>query len=61
MPGRVTEIEKSVKDIMAAYLNSLEINPNAEAHIRKQFATALTHKDKTIDELREMIEQLTAK
>jgi hypothetical protein len=56
VPGRVTEIEKSVKDIMAAYLNSLEINPNAEAHIRKQFATALTRKDKTIDELREMIE-----
>ena len=41
---------------MAAYLNSLEINPNAETHIRKQFATALTRTDKTIDELREMIE-----
>ena len=38
-PGRATEIEtfeKSIKDIMAAYLNSLEINASAEARIREQ-------------------------
>lgn len=62
-PGRATEIEsfeKSVKDIMAAYLNSLEINAAAEARIREQFAADLTRKDKTIDELREKVEQLQA-
>lgn len=60
-PGRAVEIEgfeKSVKDIMAAYLNSLEINTAAEARIREQFAADLDRKDKTIDELREKIEQL---
>ena len=60
-PGRATEIEgfeKSVKDIMAAYLNSLEINAAAEARIREQFAADLTRKDKTIDELRDKIKQL---
>ena len=62
-PGRATEIEsfeKSVKDIMAAYLNSLEINAAAEARIREQYAADLTRKDKTIDELREKVEQLQA-
>lgn len=62
-PGRATEIEsfeKSVKDIMAAYLNSLEINAATEARIREQFAADLTRKDKTIDELREKVEQLQA-
>lgn len=57
-PDRVTEIEsfeKSVKDIMAAYLTSIEINNNAEARIREQFASDLLRKDKTIDELREKI------
>lgn len=57
-PDRVTEIEsfeKSVKDIMAAYLTSIEINDNAEARIREQFASDLLRKDKTIDELREKI------
>lgn len=60
-PGRATEIEtfeKSIKDIMAAYLNSLEINAAAEARIREQFAADLTRKDRTIDELREKVEQL---
>lgn len=63
IPGRTTEIEgfeKSIKDIMAAYLNSLEINSAAEARIREQFASDLDRKDKTIDELREKIEQLQA-
>lgn len=60
-PGRATEIEgfeKSIKDIMAAYLNSIEINNNAEARIREQFASALDRKDKTIDELRAKVEEL---
>lgn len=60
-PGRATEIEtfeKSIKDIMTAYLNSLEINAGAEARIREQFAADLTRKDRTIDELREKVEQL---
>lgn len=62
-PGRAIEIEgfeKSIKDVMAAYLNSIEINNRAEARIREQFASTLDRKDKTIDELREKIEQLQA-
>ena len=60
-PGRATEIEgfeKSIKDIMATYMRSIEINNNAEERIREQFASSLDRKDKTIDELREKIEQL---
>lgn len=63
VPTRITEIEnfeKSVKDIMSAYLYSIEINNNAEARIREQFASSLDRKDKTIDELREKVEQLQA-
>lgn len=62
-PGRITEIEsfeKSVKDIMAAYLYSIEVNQNAESRIREQFASDLGRKDKTIDELQQKIEQLQA-
>ena len=62
-PGRITEIEgfeKSVKDIMAAYLYSIEVNQNAEGRIREQFASDLDRKDKTIDELRQKAEQLPA-
>ena len=62
-PTRITEIEgfeKSVKDIMAAYLYSIEINQNAEGRIREQFASDLGRKDKTIDELRAKGEQLLA-
>lgn len=63
VPGRATEIEtfeKAVKDIMGAYLTSIEINDNAEARIREQFASSLDRKDKTIDELREKVQQLQA-
>ena len=62
-PTRITEIEsfeKSVKDIMAAYLHSIEINQNAEGRIREQFASDLDRKDKTIDDLRAKAEQLQA-
>ena len=63
VPTRITEIEgfeKSVKDIMAAYLHSIEINQNAEGRIREQFASDLNRKDKTIDDLRAKAEQLQA-
>ena len=62
-PTRITEIEgfeKSVKDIMAAYLHSIETNQNAEGRIREQFASDLNRKDKTIDDLRAKAEQLQA-
>lgn len=62
-PTRITEIEgfeKSVKDIMAAYLYSIEINQSAEGRIREQFASDLDRKDKTIDDLRAKAEQLQA-
>lgn len=62
-PGRATEIEgfeKSIKDIMAAYLYSIEINQNAEGRIREQFASSLSRKDKTIDDLRQKVDQLQA-
>lgn len=60
-PERETEIqnfELSMKAIMKAYLDSIEINNNAEKRIKENFASDLTRKDKTIDELREKIEQL---
>lgn len=62
-PTRITEIEsfeKSIKDIMTAYLYSIEINQNAEGRIREQFAADLNRKDKTIDDLRIKTEQLQA-
>ena len=63
IPTRLTEIEefeKSVKDIMAAYLRSLEINENAEGRIREQFSSDLVRKDKTIDDLQTKVDQLKA-
>lgn len=60
-PGRAVEIEsfeKSVKDILAAYLNSIEINNNAESRIREQFASSLDSKDKTISDLQEKMATL---
>ena len=62
-PTRITEIEsfeKSVKDIMSAYLYSIEINQTAEGRIREQFISDLNRKDKTIDDLRTKEEQLQA-
>lgn len=62
-PGRAVEIEsfeKSVKDIMAAYLNSIEINNNAESRIREQFASSLDSKEKTISGLQAEKETLLA-
>lgn len=62
-PSRATEIEgfeKSIKDIMAAYLYSIEINNNAEARIREQFSSSLDRKDKTISDLQVKAEELQA-
>ncbi len=63
VPERRTEIEefrRHVKDITSAFLNSIEVNKNAEARIHEEFVTDLARKDKTIDELREKVEQLQA-
>lgn len=60
-PGRVVEIErfeKSVKDILAAYLNSLAINNDAEDRIREQFASALDQKNREINDLKAQIVKL---
>ena len=62
IPNRQTEIisfEKSVKDIMNAYLQSLEINSNAEGRAREEFKSRLESNEKTISELNMRIEQLT--
>ena len=61
VPSRITEIEsfeKSVKDIMDAYLYSIKINQDAEERIREQFASDLERKDATIDDLRAKIEKI---
>lgn len=60
-PSRATEIEefeRNVKAITAAYLNSLEINNNAELRIREEYDTALASRDKTIMDLQKKNEQL---
>ena len=61
VPSRITEIEsfeKSVKDIMDAYLYSIKINQDAEERIREQFTSDLERKDATIDDLRAKIEKI---
>lgn len=61
IPGRAIEIErfeKYTKDILSAYLTSLEINSGAEERIREQFANALDSKDKTIASLQEKVDKL---
>lgn len=60
-PNRQTEIEefeRSIKTLLAAYLNSLELNNNAEARIQEQFASDLKTKDKTISDLQNKVEVL---
>lgn len=57
-PNRQTEIEefeRSIKTLLAAYLNSLELNNNAEARIQEQFASDLKTKDKTISDLQNKV------
>lgn len=58
MPGRATEIEhfeKLTKDILAAYINSLEINNTSEERIKEQFISSINSKDKTIADLQEKV------
>lgn len=60
-PGRATEIEcfeKSVKELLSAYLNSIEICNNTEERIREQFASAIKRSEKTIGDQQQTIEQL---
>lgn len=60
--GRTTEIEafeKAVKDIMAAYLNSVELGNRAEERAKEQFQTDLKRKNQIIDGLQETIKRLT--
>lgn len=61
VPGRATEIEefeRNIKAVMAAYMNSLEINSNAEERVREQFSAALDSKDKTIQDLQGQVARL---
>lgn len=57
-PGRAVEIEnfeRLLKEILSAYIGSIELSSNAEARVSEQFQTDLKRKDRTIDELREKI------
>lgn len=60
-PGRLVEIEnfeRLCKDMLSAYINSIELSSNAEARVLEQFQSDLKRKDRTIDELREKMEAL---
>lgn len=57
-PGRAVEIEnfeRLLKEILSAYIGSIELSTNAEARVLEQFQSDLKRKDRTIDELREKI------
>jgi methyl-accepting chemotaxis protein len=59
-PGRAVEIEnfeRLTKDLLAAYLTSLELGNTTEARVAERFKTDLQRKDRTIDELREKADQ----
>ena len=61
-PGRAVEIEnfeRLLKEILSAYIGSIELSSNAEARVLERFQADLKRKDKTIDELREKIETIT--
>ena len=54
-PGRLVEIEnfeRLCKELLSAYINSIELSNNAEARVLEQFQSDLKRKDRTIDELR---------
>ena len=62
-PGRLVEIEnfeRLCKELLSAYINSIELSSNAEARVLEQFQSDLKRKDRTIDELREKMETLHA-
>ena len=57
-PGRIVEIEnfeRLLKEILSAYINSIELSSNAELRVQEHFRSDLKRKDQTIDELREKI------
>lgn len=61
VPERVVEIEsfeKSVKDIMAAYLSSIKIARDTEARIHEQYASDFNRRDRIVDDLREKADRL---
>ena len=60
-PGRAVEIEnfeRLTKDLLAAYLTSIELSNTAEARVLERFKADLQRKDRTIDELREKAERM---
>lgn len=62
-PGRIVEIEnfeRLLKDILSAYINSIELSSNAELRVQEHFQSDLKRKDRTIDELREKAELMEA-
>ena len=61
VPGRATEIEqfeKLTKDILAAYLNSMELGNTAEARAREDFSLDLDQKDHQIHDLQRKLDDL---
>lgn len=58
VPERLTEIEefeKAIKKIMQAYLQSIEINAEAEARVREQFISRLENQEREINRLHQDI------
>lgn len=58
IPSRETEIsefERCLRHLQAAYLSSLELNEQAEARIREEFARQLETKDRTIADYQDQI------
>lgn len=61
IPSRETEIsefERCLRHLQGAYLNSLELNEQAEARIREEFARQLDAKDRTIANNQDQIDTL---
>lgn len=59
VPGRIVEIEnfeRLLKDILSAYISSIELSTSAELRVQEHFQSDLKRKDRTIDELREKTE-----
>lgn len=61
IPARETEIsefERCLRHLQGAYLNSLELNEQAEARIREEFARQLDAKDRTIADYQDQVKVL---
>ena len=61
VPGRATEIEqfeKLTKDILTAYLNSVELGNTAEVRAREDFSLDLDQKDHQIHDLQRKLDDL---